>query len=176
MPFPHISSQFNMSNYYSFDGTNENLTLLGASTSFGKTSLTIGAGNDCTINPDGHIKNKPAIEIKGKYNIGEHLNMQARFREIGGKEQYRITFGGSYSFDKNNSIYSSAHITTNDFHKYKGGLWAGYTHKFNNGISLSAEFQQNLDKETSRNLGKTLGSFNDGNKLFNVMLTVPLTK
>ena len=55
---------------------------------------------------------KLGLEAKLKYNINDNLNAQARFRKIGDAEQYRVTFGGSYKFDKNNSIYSSVHLTT----------------------------------------------------------------
>ena len=177
MTIPHFTGQFTMSNYFSLDGSNQNLALLGASTKLSDNlSITAGVGNSWEIDKDGHSKNQPAIELKGKYNISDNLNVQARFREIGGKDQYRVTFGGSHVFDKKNSIYAAAHLTTNDFNKYKTGGWIGYTHKFNNGVSISAEIQQNLNKETSQNLGKTLGCFNDNNKLANIIVSIPLTK
>ena len=168
-----INGNISTSNYLAFDGNNENLTMLGASAKVApNTTLSIGFGNDSNINGS-KISNKPAFEAKVKYNIGEHLNAQARFREIGGTEQYRVTFGGSYKFDNKNSIYGSVHATSKNNHgdwNHKAGGWIGYTHDFGNGFSVSGELQQNIPlNKTAQSVGKTLGSFNDSNKSFNII-------
>lgn len=176
MPIPKLTGQISMSNYYALNGNNENLTMIQAGIKPSKKlNVTIGLGNDNNIDSQGSSVNKPALEIKAKYNIGKYFNTQARFREIGGKEQYRVTFGGSYPLDKNNSIYSALHATTNDFEKGKVGGWLGYTHNTKSGISISAEFQQNfgINNKTAQNPLKTLGSFNDGNKSVNLIVSVP---
>ncbi len=175
MPIPKLSGQISTSNYYASNGNNENLTMIQASLKPSKKlNVTIGLGNDNNIDSEGNVVNKPALEIKAKYNIGKYFNTQARFREIDGKEQYRVTFGGNYSIDKNNSLYSAVHLTTNDFQKGKTGGWFGYTHNTNSGISISAEFQQNIViNKTAPNPIETLGSFNDGNKSVNLIVTIP---
>ncbi len=177
MPIPKLTGQISVNNYYASNGSNENLTLLQAGLKPCKNlNVTFGVGNDLNISADGKSENKPAIELKCKYNIGEHLNAQARFREIGGKEQYRLTFGSSYGFDRHHSVYAAVHATTNDFRKGKTGGWVGYTYATNSGISLSAEVQQNfaINNKTAKNTFETLGSFDDGNKLFNVMISIPI--
>lgn len=175
MVLPRVNGFISNSNYYSLDGSNENLTLFGGNVSLGKSSsLSLSAGADWNVDSDGNSKLNPAFEAKFRQNIGENFNTQVRFREIGGSEQYRVTFGGSYSFDKNNSIYAATHFTSknnNGDWNHKTGGWIGYTHKFNNGVSVSGEIQQNI------NIGKhnNLDAF-DGNKLFNVMVSIPLNK
>lgn len=177
MPIPKINAQVTSSNYYSPDGNNENLTMLAASTALNKnTTLTFGFGNDWTV-ADGKNKNKPAIEAKVKYNIGKNLNTQFRFREIGNTEQYRVTFGGSHKINKNQSLYASVHTTAknSDSWKYNAGGWIGYTYKFNSGTSVSAEFQQNIPlNNTKQSVGKILSSFDDSNKMLNVIFSIPL--
>lgn len=176
MPIPKLTGQVSTNNYYASDGSNQNLTLIQASTSPVKNlNLTIGVGNNWNIDSQGHSTNKPAIEVKAKYSIGNYLNAQARFREIGGKEQYRMTFGGSYNFDKHHSIYGAVHVSTNDFEQGKTGSWIGYTYTTNKGVSISAELQQNFNIHNKNGPDhlKTLTSFDDGNKLFNVMVSIP---
>jgi hypothetical protein len=177
MPVPKISGQLTNLNYLTFDGVNENLTLLSGSYKLGRNvNITAGAGFDYTFKGNKGT-NKPAIEFKGKCNIGEYLNTQFRFREIGGTEQYRLTFGGSYSFDNHSSVYASAHITgkNSDEWKYNTGGWIGGTYKFNNGVSVSGELQQNIPlNKTASSFGKTLGSFDDSNKMVNLILSVPI--
>lgn len=175
MPIPKLNANISSSNYTSFDGYNENLTMLGASVNKGKFNISLGIGNDWTVNKEKSV-NKPAFEAKCKFNIGNSLNAQVRFREIGNTEQYRVTFGGSHSFDKQNSIYASAHVTTKNNHenwKTTTGGWIGYTHKFENGISVSTELQQNIVLNKSDDIGKTLGAL-DGNKSVNVIISLPL--
>ena len=180
MPTPSVTGIFSSSNYTSFDGSNENLTMLGAKVALrNDLSVSLGFGNDCTVTKDGNgfytTKNKPAIEVKAKYNI-KNLNTQLRFREIGGDEQYRIAFGGNYSFDKHNSIYAALHATTKYTNEWKhnAGIWVGYTHTFKNGISISGELQQNIPlNKGSKGFGETISSM-DANKMVNVMLTVPI--
>ena len=174
MPSP-VSTFISNSNYYSMDGSNENLTLMGWNFPLGKsTSVSFSGGVDWNIDSKGDSKVNPAIEAKFKQNIGKNLNVQFRFREINCAEQYRVTFGGNYNFDKNNSIYAAAHFTSKDNRSdwtHKTGGWIGYTHKFNNGVSISGELQQNI------NIGKNtdFDAF-DSNKLFNVIVSVPLGK
>lgn len=177
MPTPSVTGIFSSSNYTSFDGSNENLTTLGAKVALrDDLSVSFGFGNDWTLSKNGESKNKPAIEVKARYNINQNFNTQFRFREIGGDEQYRVTFGGSYSFDKHNSIYAALHATTKHTNEWKhnAGIWVGYTHTFNNGISISGEVQQNIPlNKGSKGFGETISSM-DANKMVNVMLTVPI--
>ena len=176
MPIPKITGFVSSSNYLSFDGSNENLTIIGAGTQLASNlSLSAGVGNDWKHKPEKN-SNKPSAEVKLKYNINKNLNAQARFREIGGDEQYRITFGGSYKLDKRNSIYASIHGTAKDSGKwnFNTGGWIGYTHNFKNGISISGELQQNIPlNSVSKSVGKTLGCFDDSDKMFNVIVSVP---
>ena len=170
-----LSGNVSTSNYLAFDGSNENLTMVGVSTKVGSnTTFSLGLGNDSNINGS-KISNKPALEAKVKYNIGEHLNAQARFREIGGTEQYRVTFGGSYKLDDKNSLYGAFHATSknnNGDWNHKAGGWVGVTHNFGNGLTVSGEIQQNIPlNKTAQGVGNTLSSFNDSNKSFNVIVS-----
>ncbi len=177
MSNPKVTIKISNANYLSFNGENENLTLIGGDIKFSsRLNMSVGIGNDWTHSKSGN-KNKPAIEAKIKYNIGECFNAQTRFREIGGTEQYRVAFGGSYKLDKHNSIYSDLHFTAKDSGewKYNTGGWIGYTYKFNNGVSVSGELQQNIPlNKGSQGAGKTLAAFDDSNKMFNLMLTIPI--
>ena len=176
MPFPKLSGFVTSLNYLSFDGTNENLTMVGGNIKLARNlNLSAGVGNYWTHTSEKDT-NKPTIEAKLKYNINKSLNAQARFREIGGVEQYRVTFGGNYKINKNNSIYASVHGTAKDSGEwnFNTGGWIGYTHNFKNGISVSGEFQQNIPlNKGSKSVGETLGCFNDSNKMFNVIVSVP---
>ncbi|MCR5265073.1 MAG: hypothetical protein K6E29_00590 [Cyanobacteria bacterium RUI128] len=172
MPSP-VSGYISNSNYYSFDGSNENLTLGGINLKLGQGSnLSIGAGADWTIGTDGASNVNPALEVKYKQNLGHNLNAQVRFREIDGAEQYRVTFGGSHAFNNNNSIYGAAHFTSkysNGEWGHKTGAWVGYTHNFRGGVSVSAELQQNI------NIGKPNNIWDmDGNKSLNVIVSIPI--
>ena len=172
MPSP-VSGYFSNANYLSFDGCNENLSLVGVNFKLAQGSnLSLGAGADWSVGTDGSSKVIPVFEAKYKQNFGKNLNVQARFRELYGSEQYRVTFGGSYPLDKNNSIYGAAHFTSkygNGDWSHKTGAWIGYTHTFKNGISLSTELQQNI------NIGKPNKILAmDGNKSFNVMVSIPI--
>lgn len=172
MPLP-VSGYLSNSNYFSFDGSNENLTLGGLNIRLGEGSnFSVGAGADWTENADGSSNVVPAFEAKFKQNIGQNLNAQARFREINGAEQYRVTFGGSHSLNRNNSIYGAAHFTSknqNGDWSHKTGAWIGYTHTFRDGISLSAELQQNINIGKPNNIWAM-----DGNKSFNVIVSIPI--
>ena len=146
---PKINTSFSSSNYFDCASGIESLNTANASTKFGPVNFSVGVGVDTKTSladRNSKVTNNLALEAKMKYNITDNLNTQARFRKIGDTEQYRVTFGGNYNFDKNNSIYSSAHLTTK--HSNKGwninaGAWVGYTHNFN-GCSVSAELQQNI--------------------------------
>lgn len=175
-----IGGYISTSNYYDLSKTNENLTLIGGNLSLNdKTTLSLGVGNDCKTNSDG-TTNKLAVEAKAKYNISDKLNIQARFREIGGSEQYRLTFGGSHPLGKNNSVYCAIHGTTkkkNGSWSTNTGGWVGLSHKFKNGMSLSAEVQQNIPlNNAKKSFGETIRSFDDDNKMVSVFLTIPVLK
>ena len=164
-----IKTGFSSSNYFDLGSGAESLNMLSASTGYKDLNLSLGLGIYSSYklssgNQD--VKNKPALEAKLKYNINDNLNTQARFRKIGDDEQYRVTFGGSYKFDKNNSIYSSAHLTTkhsNGEWKTNTGAWFGYTHKFDN-LSVSTEVQQNIPFNRKINSSDTM---------LNVILSIP---
>ena len=69
LKIPHINGYVSTSNYYSFDNSNENLTLLGGSFNLGdKTTISLGVGNDC-VTDFKTTTNKPVFEGKVKYNI-----------------------------------------------------------------------------------------------------------
>ncbi len=164
-----IKATFSSSNYFDFDSGAESLNILSASTGYKDLNLSLGLGVDSSYklssgNQD--VKNKPALEAKLKYNINDNLNTQARLRKIGDSEQYRVTFGGSYKFDKKNSIYASAHLTTkhsrNDWNT-NSGAWVGYTHNFDK-CSISAEFQQNVPFNRK---------INRSDSMINVIVSVP---
>ena len=169
MTEPQLKANISSSNYFDFDKGAENLTMLSASTNLNKFNLSLGIGSDTSykiFSGNQEVTNNPAFEAKLKYNINDNLNTQARFRKIGDAEQYRVTFGGSYKFDKNNSIYSSAHLTTkhsNGEWKTNTGAWLGYTHKFDN-LSVSAEVQQNIPFNRKINSSDTM---------LNVILSIP---
>ena len=172
MTEPTINGNFSHQTYVGSDGSVENISLLGASTKLGNTNLSIGMGNDSYLKDDGTYSNKPIFEAKVKQNFNNNLNAQFRFRETGGVEQYRATVGGSYAFDNQNSIYGAVHATAknkNDIWSYNTGAWVGYTHNFGK-ASLSVEAQQNIALNGNRT---NLGSFNDGNKYVNVILSIP---
>ncbi|MBE7711545.1 MAG: hypothetical protein E7Z92_05335 [Cyanobacteria bacterium SIG31] len=167
-------TSFSSSNYYDFGNeinksNFESLNTFNLSLQSGDFTATVGIGASTKFNihsPQKGVTTVPAVEAKLKYNISNHLNAQARIRKIDDTEQYRVTFGGSYSFDKNNSIYSSAHLTTK--HSKKGwktntGAWVGYTHNFNN-CSLSAELQQNIPFK---------GKIQPSDTMVNVIVSVP---
>ena len=164
-----IKTTFSSSNYFDFDSGAESLNMLSASSGYKDLNLSLGLGVDSSYklssgNQD--VKNKPALEAKLKYNINDNLNTQARFRKIGDAEQYRVTFGGSYKFDKNNSIYSSVHLTTKNSNgnwNSNTGAWIGYTHNFKK-ASVSAEFQQNIPFNRK---------INSSDSMINVIVSVP---
>lgn len=169
MTYPQLKANFSTSNYFEFGGNAESLNMLTVSTNYKDFNLSLGIGSDTSYKLSSHnqeVVNNPAIEAKLKYNINENLNTQARFRKIGESEQYRVTFGGSYNFNKNNSIYSSAHLTTKNTNgewKTNTGAWFGYTHKFDN-LSVSAEVQQNIPFNRKVNGSDTM---------LNVIFSVP---
>ena len=169
MGTPKVNANFSSSNYFDFSGSAESLNMLGVNLKTGPVNFSVGVGSNTTYkltSDNQDVDNKFALEAKLKYNINNNLNTQARFRKIGDSEQYRITFGGSYNFDKKNSIYSSVHLTTkhsNDSWKTNTGAWVGYTHNFNN-CSLSAELQQNIPFNRKIDISDTM---------FNVMLNIP---
>ena len=172
----NITGNVSNTTHFSFNGTVENVTLLGGNIKVTpELNLSLSAGNFLTHTKDKNT-NKPIFEAKLKYNIGKYLNTQARFREIGGDEQYRLTFGGSYKIDKRQSVYVTIHGTAKDSGewKYNTGGWLGYTYQFKNGVSISGEFQQNIPlNKTTKSLGETLSCFDDSDKMFNVILAVP---
>ena len=174
MPIPPINGYVSNSNFYSFNKSNENLTMVGGSAKVGNSStVSFGAGVDVKTSSKGSSA-EPVFEAKYNQNIGKNFNAQARFREIGKAQQYRVTFGGKYNINKHNVVYGAAHYTAKDDcgeWNQKTGGWVGYTHTFKGGVALSGEFQQNV------NIGKPtyIKSF-DGDKSVNVTLSVPLGK
>ena len=163
-----IKKSFSSSNYFDFDGGAESLNMLHASTNFNDFNVSLGIGVDtsCKFSNSPNLKGKLGLEAKLKYNINDNLNAQARFRKIGDAEQYRVTFGGSYKFDKNNSIYSSVHLTTkhsNGNWNSNTGAWIGYTHNFKK-ASVSAELQQNIPFKRK---------INSSDSMVNVIVSVP---
>lgn len=168
-----LNGSYSNSTYIDSAGGVQSINVIGASTKFNNTTISIGIGNDSSYK-DGEIQsNNPFFEGKVKQNINDNLNAQLRFRESGGTEQYRVTFGGNYAFDKQNSIYGAAHLTAkdkNDTWSYSTGAFFGYTHTYSNGMATSIEVQQNIPLNgTSPNLT----SFNDGNKSVNFLFTFP---
>ena len=173
MTLPKITPSISTSNYFQFDGRSESLNMLNASTKLGNTTFTVGLGVDSSYKfaSNTEPKNNFAVEAKVKYNISENLNAQARFRKIGATEQYRLTFGGNYNFDKKNSIYGSLHLTekfNNGERKTNTGAWFGYTHNFND-LSVSLELQQNVPLPDD---GKIKIGLSD--TLFNLIVSIPL--
>ena len=174
-----ITGNFSITNYYDSQGNNETLNLVGINIPLWKGgSLSGGVGRDVKYsNKTGGSVTKPALEVKYKQNVGNYTNLQLRFREIDGTEQYRVAFGANYQIDKNWSTYGSAHVTAknNGNWSYNTGAYFGGSYKdTKTGISIFAELQQNVPLNHNINIGKTLASFDDGNKLFNVGISIPL--
>lgn len=170
MTEPKITTSVSSSNYYAFNGDVDSFNAINVSAGYGNWNFSLGAGANSSFglfSGKNEVDRKPALEAKVKYNINDNLNAQARFRKIGDNtEQYRVTFGGSYKFDKKNSIYSSAHLTTkhsNGEWKTNSGAWIGYTHDFGY-LSLSAEFQQNIPFNRK---------INSSDSMINVIVSVP---
>lgn len=169
MGTPKVNANFSSSNYFDFSSSAESLNMLGVNLKTGPVNFSVGVGSNTTYkltSDNQDVENKPALEAKLKYNINDNLNTQARFRKIGGAEQYRITFGGSYKFDKNNSIYSSVHLTTKHSDgnwNTNTGAWIGYTHNFKK-ASVSAEFQQNIPLNRK---------INRSDSMVNVIVSIP---
>jgi hypothetical protein len=175
---PKVTGSLSSTNEYSvFTGDNTNITLLNAQMNLSKNmDLSLGVGNWWTIE-DGKNKNVPALEAKLNYNIGEFLSAGTRYRKLGGNDEYRLTFGSNYNFNKHHSISAETQFTlekNNNWSK-STGLSLGYTYTFNNGIELTGEIEQGipLDKD-SPSIGYTLGSFKDSEKTFNVSLKIPI--
>lgn len=151
MPRPlNINVNCTSSNYFECGGNVESLNTINTSMKINNVNLSFGFGADTSYKPTSQEQNLAtnlAFEAKAKYNINKYLNTQARFRKIGDTEQYRVTFGGSYKLNENNSIYSSAHLTakqkSDDTWSSNCGGWLGFTHNFEN-CSVSAEIQQNI--------------------------------
>ena len=181
----NAKTSFTSSNYYDF-GNNESkpnfesLNTYNLSVQTGKLTTSLGLGASTKFNTGSFFEERtttPAAEAKLKYNICNNLNTQARFRKIGNTEQYRLTFGGSYNFDKRNSIYSSVHLTTkhsNQEWSTNGGGWLGYTHNFDK-CSISAEFQQNVPLNREKDSSK-LKKIEQSDSMVNLILTVPFKK
>ena len=173
MSGPTLNVCFSNSTYFDSSNGIQSINVISASAKFNNTNISIGIGNDSYCKGGEIQSNNPFFEGKIKQNINDNLNAQLRFRESGGTRQYRVTFGGSYAFDKQNSIYCAAHATAkdkNDNWSYNTGAWIGYTHTFSNGISTSAELQQNIPLNGT---APNLTSFNDGNKSINIFVTIP---
>ena len=159
MPFPNFTGQVNTSNYFSQDGSYENLTLLSGSAKIGRNgNLSIGVGNDFNLNPNGSYTNKPAVEVKYSQNYGKtelfgndvNFRGYARYQHIGGKNKLRVTSGVSVPVNKKLSLYTDAHYTTGfEPGKDKAGFWVGGSYKVNKHLSLWAEpYQMNFNLST----------------------------
>lgn len=165
----NVTGSFSSSNYFEASRNIDSFNTLNVSTKIGDLTFSAGLGSNTSykLSAAGQKTSMvPAIEAKVKYNITDNMNAQARFRKIGDAEQYRVTFGGSYNFNKNNSIYTAAHLTTkhnDDGFKTNTGGWVGYTHKFGK-CSLSAELQQNIPFKGDVQLSDTM---------FNVIVGIP---
>ena len=173
----NLTGEFSSKNYFSpFTADNKNLTLMSAKVTLGdNVKASLGVGSEWSIKEGVH-KVKPALEAKVDFSIGEYLSTQARFREIGGAEQYRVAFTGKYKINKHNSVYATTHFTTKKDKEWENstGGWIGYSYKFNNGISISAELEQSIPlKKSAPSVGHSIGSFNDSNKTFNLNVSVP---
>ena len=164
-----IAGSFSSSNYFEASNSVDSFNTLNVSTNIGKVNFSAGIGTNTSYKPTSmgqNLATNLAFESKLKYNITDSLNTQFRFRKIGDAEQYRVTFGGNYKIDKNNSIYSAAHLTTkhsNNSFKTNTGAWAGYTHKFDN-CSLSIELQQNIPFK---------GKLQPSDTMVNLIATIP---
>lgn len=141
MGLPKINCFYSNSNYFDSRGTDENLSLLGGSYSFGKAgTLSVGVGADRKVDVDlfdpkgipETYRMSGAIEVK--YNLPIELtdrlslNTQLRFREMYDTEQYRVTFGGKYKIGNKNSLYASAHYTQKSDGSKNYGGWLGWSH------------------------------------------------
>lgn len=164
-------------NHIQLNAKNENLSFITASKSFGNNfnaSLGFGADVNSSFGENASTNVRPALEAKIKYNFDNNTNAQLRYRRRGNTDQYRVTFGGNHKLDKHQSIYASAHVTANKGETFSAnaGGWVGYTYKFDNGISISAEAQANCPIKKDLSVGKELQ--NGGNYLFNVITSIPL--
>ena len=178
MPIPNITGEiYSENNYSAFTGDNYNITLLNLKAKLGKsTDASLGVGNVWTLE-EGKNKNVPAMEGILNQNIGEHLSSYARFRKYGKTDEYRVGFQANCNISKKQSIYAGTHYTMdkNEEWNKNTGYWLGYTYEFNNGMTVSAEYEQVIPLEkTAPSVGHTLGSFNDSNKTFNFVLSIPI--
>jgi hypothetical protein len=178
MPIPKITGElYSENNYSAFTGDNYNITVLNAKAQLGqKTSVSLGFGNVWTVE-EGKSSNVPAMEGIVNQDIGEHLSGYARLRKYGKTDEYRIGFQAGCNISKNQSIYAGTHYTMSNYGEWSRntGYWIGYTYEFKNGTTISTELEQGIPlKETARSIGHTIGSFNDSNKTFNVVISVPI--
>ena len=178
MPINKLSGElYSENNYSAFNGDNFNITLANVKTTFGKnTDVSLGLGNVWTYE-EGKHKNTPAIEAHLTYNFSDNFNSSARFRKFGKTNEYRVDFTGSYEINKHNSIYAGAQysIANDGVLNHNAGAWLGYTFTLNNGVSLSAEFEQGVplnNYETTP--GRTIRSFSDSNKTINAVISIPI--
>ena len=175
MATPSINGYVSTSNYFTpRTGENDNLCLAGINLKKNKLSISLGAGVDTQFKPDTNGNGletsfKPSFEAKAVYQINKYLNTQARFREIGDAQQYRVTFGGSYKINDVVSVYAAAHATTKQAKdspsKTNFGAWLGTTFNLNKSLSISTEIQQNIVPHQEATLA------NPNNLLFNVMMS-----
>ena len=180
MPIPKISGEFYSENNYSaFTGENFNITLLNAKSKVSKhTDISFGFGNVWTYTEKKH-KNVPAFEGIFNVNINDNLNTYARYRKFGKIDEYRVGFQGTCGIKSNQSIYAGTHYTVTRDEEWKRatGYWLGYDYEFKNGVSVSAEYEQGIELGGNNpSIGQTLGSFNDSNKTFNLVLSIPIGK
>ena len=165
-----IVGSISSSNYFEASNSVDSFNTLNVTTNIGKVNFSTGIGTNTSYKPTSQEQNLTtnlAFEAKAKYNINKYLNTQARFRKIGDAEQYRVTFGGNYKLNENNSIYSSAHLKAkqknNDTWSSNCGGWFGFTHNFEN-CSVSAEIQQNIPFK---------GNLQPSDTMVNLIATIP---
>ena len=151
MGFPDLKGYASYSNYYDITNkSNEGLLLLGAKTKFNtNTTLSFGVGNDCNIDANGNVKNKPALEVKATQDLGNAGNVnftaQARYRRIDGNDQYRGVVGANYQLKNGAKPYAATHFTTKNGVNTTGG-WVGCSYK---NVSMELQGNYNLNNHSS---------------------------
>lgn len=160
----NINGYVATTNYLSSDF--ENLSLVGVKVNSQNFSATAAVGSDVKYSND-ECKNALALEAKVTYNLPKDFRVAARFREIDGAEQYRVTAGRSFLKSNLGSAYADTHCTLkhdNKGNNLSGGIWAGYSFKFKNcpNLNVWTETQKNvkpanwkLDENWSFNAGVT---------------------
>ena len=154
---PKIKGYGEIWNYAGLDN-NETIALMGMSYKpVDNLSLSASLGGDFVFS-DGKLKENPAIEAKIQYTpfkdldkpIIKDTNLQFRFREIGGNEQYRLSLNTSYPINKNLSVYTAYYAALKDADKlsFKHGAWLGLSYSKNGNI-FSVEGQKDFNNKSA---------------------------